>query len=379
MSDSQGSHVVYRAVLLAAALLVLGLVFRQLVTLLLAVLVTVIIAIPLAAAADKLEARGVPRQVGALVALLGGLLTIAAVIALLIPPFVDQTNEFVDKVPALVDDLREQISDLTGAEPNVLGHRVQDFFQRYTNDPTRLIGPVTEIGLNVAGVIGALILILITSYYMAIRPRPLVEGLERLWPPPRRPHIRHVMGRLRAAWIGWMFGVAIHMLVQGTLVYIGLTLVGLEFAVFFAVLSALLVFIPYFGSIVGGVPPVLLALTDSPGKGLLVLGVYLLVQQVEGNLIIPLVMAQTVRSHPAVIAIGVVVVGQLVGFVGLFVAVPIISLIQIGAEEFWVKPLEESYRARAASELSLELDDGDDHPDEDEHDDHDLHRDPEAR
>jgi hypothetical protein len=73
------------------------------------------------------------------------------------------------------------------------------------------------------------------------------------------------------------------------------------------------------------------------------------------------------------------VVGQLVGFVGLFVAVPIISLIQIGAEEFWVKPLEESYRARAASELSLELDDGDDHPDEDEHDDHDLHRDPEAR
>ena len=379
MADSQGSHVVYRAVLLAAALLVLGLVFRQLVTLLLAVLVTVIIAIPLAAAADKLETRGVPRQLGALVALLGGLFTIAAVIALLIPPFVDQTNEFVDKVPALVDDLREQVSDLTGAEPNVLGHRVQDFFQRYTNDPTRLIGPVTEIGLNVAGVIGALILILITSYYMAIRPRPLIEGLERLWPPPRRPHLRHVMGRLRAAWIGWMFGVAIHMLVQGTLVYIGLTLVGLEFAVFFAVLSALLVFIPYFGSIVGGVPPVLLALTDSPGKGLLVLGVYLLVQQVEGNLIIPLVMAQTVRSHPAVIAIGVVLVGQLVGFVGLFVAVPIISLIQIGTEEFWVKPLEGAYRARAASELSLELDDGDDHPDEDEHDDHDLHRDPEAR
>jgi predicted PurR-regulated permease PerM len=379
MAESQGYHVVYRAVLLAAALLVLGLVFRQLVTLLLAVLVTVIIAIPLAAAADKLETRGIPRQIGALVALLAGLLTIAAVIALLIPPFVDQTNEFVDKVPALVDDLREQVSDLTGAEPSVLGHRVQDFFQRYTDDPTRLIGPVTEIGLNVAGVVVALILILITSYYMAVRPRPLIEGMERLWPPPRRPHIRHVMGRLRAAWIGWMFGVAIHMLVQGSLVYIGLTLVGLEFAVFFAVLSALLVFIPYFGSIVGSVPPVLLALTDSPGKGLLVLGVYLLVQQIEGNLIIPLVMAQTVRSHPAVIAIGVVVVGQLVGFVGLFVAVPIISLIQIGTEEFWVKPLESSYRARAANALSLELDDGDDHPDEDEHDDHDLHRDPEAR
>jgi predicted PurR-regulated permease PerM len=221
MAETQGSNVVYKAILLAAALLVFGLVFRQLVTLLLAVLVTVIIAIPLAAAADKLETRGVPRQLGALVALLAGVATIALVIALLIPPFVDQTNEFVDKLPALVDDLREKVSDLTGTEPNVLGHRVQDFFQRYTDDPTRLIGPVTAIGLNVAGVIGALILILITSYYMAVRPGPLVDGVQRLWPPPRRPHIRHVMGRLRSAWIGWMFGVGIHMLVQGVLVYIG--------------------------------------------------------------------------------------------------------------------------------------------------------------
>ena len=208
MGDSQSTHVVYRAVLLAAALLVFGLVFRQLVTLLMAVLVTVIIAIPLAAAADKLERRGIPRQLGALAVLLAGLLAIAAVIALLIPTFVDQTNEFVDKVPALVEDLREQTSHITGAEPNKLGHRVQEFFQRYTDDPTRLIGPVTAIGLNVAGVLGAFLLILITSYYMAIRPRPLEQGLMRLWPPPQRPHIAYVMSRLREAWIGWMIGVA---------------------------------------------------------------------------------------------------------------------------------------------------------------------------
>ena len=68
MLDRQGSHVIYRAVLLAAALLVFGLVFRQLLTLLLAVLVTVIIAIPLAAAADRLEAWRVPRHLGALAA-----------------------------------------------------------------------------------------------------------------------------------------------------------------------------------------------------------------------------------------------------------------------------------------------------------------------
>ena len=76
------------------------------------------------------------------------------------------------------------------------------------------------------------------------------------------------------------------------------------------------------------------------------LGTYVLIQQVESNVIIPLVMSQTVRLHPAVIAIGVVVVGQLFGFVGLFVAVPILSLLVISVEEFWVKPIEETERDR---------------------------------
>jgi predicted PurR-regulated permease PerM len=96
--------------------------------------------------------------------------------------------------------------------------------------------------------------------------------------------------------------------------------------------------VPYFGAVAAGIPPVLFALTDSPEKALLTLGVYLLAQQIEGNLTIPLVMSQTVKLHPAVIAVGVIVVGQLFGFVGLFVAVPILSLIVILVDEVWVKP-----------------------------------------
>jgi predicted PurR-regulated permease PerM len=348
MEEKTTAHVAYRAVLLAAALLVFGLVFRHLVTLLLAVLMTVIIAIPLAAAADRLERRGVPRQLGALVALLGGVLAVGVVVAMLIPPFTEQTNQFVDDVPGIVDDLRDRAADLTGAEPAEFGDRVQRFARRYTEDPTLLIGPLTAIGLNVAGVLGALLLILITSYYMAVRPQPLIDGMVSLAPPSRRPQARRIMRRLRDAWVGWMAGVAIDMLVTGVLLYTALTIVGLDFAVFFAVLSALLVVIPYFGAIAGAIPPILFALTDSPTKALVVLAVYILVQQVESNVLIPLVMSQTVKLHPALIAIGVVVVGQLFGFVGLFVAVPILSLLQIGVDELWVKQLEESERARGS-------------------------------
>jgi predicted PurR-regulated permease PerM len=347
------AQLVYRTVLLAAGLLLFGLLFRQLVTLLLAILVTIVIAIPLAAAAKKLERYRIPRPAGALIALLGGVGLLALIIYLLIPPFVDQTNEFVDDVPAIVKDLEHVYADVTGQSAGEVGDKVQNFVERYTEEPDRFIGPLTSIGLNVAGILGALVLILITSYYMAIRPDPLVNGLVRLVPPPRREHLRFVLARIRQSWIGWMEGVVIDMFVTFVMLYVALTIVGLDFAIFFAVLSALLVVVPYFGAIAGAIPPVLFALTDSPGKAILVLAAYLLVQQLESNVTIPIIMAQRVRLHPAVIAIGVVVVGQLFGFIGLFVAVPILSLIIISVEEFWVKPIEEGHAELRRSELEL--------------------------
>jgi predicted PurR-regulated permease PerM len=347
------AHVAYRTVFLAAALLLFGLLFRQLVTLLLAMLVTIVIAIPLSAAAKRLERYSIPRPLGALVALLGGIGVLALTVYLLIPPFVDQTNQFVDDVPSIVHNLEDVYADVTGQKSSEVGDKVQTFVERYTDEPDRLIGPLTSIGLNVAGILGALVLILITSYYMAIRPAPLVDGLVRLAPPPRREHVRHVLARIRQSWIGWMEGVLIDMAVTGVMLYVALTIVGLDFAIFFAVLSALLVVVPYFGAIAGAVPPVLFALTDSPGKAVLVLGAYILVQQLESNVTIPIIMAQRVRLHPAVIAIGVVVVGQLFGFVGLFVAVPILSMIIIVVEEFWVKPVEEGYASERRVDLEL--------------------------
>ncbi len=332
--------VAYRAVLLAAALLVFGLLFQQLITLVVAILVTVIVSLPLALLADRLEARGVPRPIGAFAGLLLGVGTLAGVIALVIPPFVDQAEEFVDEVPATVEDLEELVGDLIGADPTEVGNSVQDFLERYVDEPEALIDPITSIGLSVVGVLGALIFMLLTAYFIAVRPQPLVDGLLSLFPPARRAAAAQITRRLRDAWIGWLQGVLVDMLVTGVLLYVGLSLIGLDFAIFFAVFSALLVVIPYFGAIIGAIPVVLFALADGPGTALAALAVYVVVQQIESNVIIPLVMSQRVKLHPALIAIGVVLVGQLFGFVGLFVAVPILSAIVILADELWVKPIE---------------------------------------
>jgi predicted PurR-regulated permease PerM len=120
-----------------------------------------------------------------------------------------------------------------------------------------------------------------------------------------------------------------------------LTLVGLQFAEFFAVLTAIAMIVPYFGALASSIPPILYALTVSPGKAALVAAIYIVAHQVEGNMIQPLVMARAVELHPAVVAVGVVAVERLFGFIGLFVAVPILATIRILLQELWIIPLEQ--------------------------------------
>jgi predicted PurR-regulated permease PerM len=343
-------HPVYRAVLLGAALLVLGLLFRQLVTLLLAVLITVIVAIPLSAGTTRLERRGVPRSIGAALVLLLGLAVVAGIVALVIPSFVDQVDKFVAESPNIVASLERKVQDVTGAKPADVGDSVQRFLQRYVDNPERLIGPLASIGVTVAAMVGALVLVLLTAVFIAVRPEPLVNGALRLFPLDRREDAARVMLRLREAWIGWMQGLAVAMLVLGLIFYVGLRIVGLDFALVFSVVSALAVVVPYFGALASGLPPVLYGLTYSPGKALAVMAVYVVAHQVEGNIIAPLVMARAIRLHPALIAVGVVLIGELLGAIGLIVAVPILAATVVLTDEIWVKPLERRHAAEAVGE-----------------------------
>lgn len=326
--------------LLAATLLVLGLLFEQLVTLVVAVLITVILAVGLSAVASRLERVGVPRPLGAMVALLGLLGVAVAVALLVIPVFANEINTFVNSLPSIVDALREKARSLTGAKPGQFGNELQHFLRGYTQHPVRLVGPLASVATTLLGLIGAIVLILLSAYYMAARPDPLVDGLLRLFPPHQRRHVLEVMERLRSGWIGWMQGLAASMAILGLLVFAGLRIIGLEFAVVFAVTTAVSVVVPYLGALASGVPPVLFALTKSPGTALAVLGLYILAHQVEGNVIGPLIMARAVKLHAAMIAIGVVVIGKLFGLVGLIIATPILVMVVILVEEFWVRPQE---------------------------------------
>jgi predicted PurR-regulated permease PerM len=336
----------YKTVLLAFGLVVAALVFRQLISLVLAVLIVVIIALPISSIATTLGRVGIPRPIGAVIALLLGLGIVAGMIVITVPVFSDQVNQFAKDLPSIVDSIRHRLAGLTGTSPTKIGTQIQHFVNGYTQHPTRLLGPLESIGASVAAGLAAIIVVLLTALYTAIHPQPLRNGLVRMVPPMRRHEAERVLDRLRVAYLGWLKGLAIGMVVLGLITYVGLRIVGLGFAEFFAVFTAVAMIIPYFGSLISSIPPILYALTYSPGKAIVVAVIYIVAHQIEGNVIEPLVVARTVELHPAVVAVGVVAVDQLFGFVGLIVAVPIISTIKILIEELWVNPLEQRHEAR---------------------------------
>ncbi|MBV8431655.1 MAG: AI-2E family transporter, partial [Solirubrobacterales bacterium] len=258
---------IYRAVLLAFALVVAAFVFKALATLIMALLIVVIIALPLSAFATLLKRTArVPRGLGALLGLILGLAAIGGMVALIVPAFGHEINSFVNSLPSIVNDLRHRVAGITGSSPSKVGKQIQNYINNYTHHPAKLLGPAETIGASVVGVLAALIVILLTALYTAIHPEPLYTGTVRVVPPRGRAKAEVVLARLRHAYLGWLRGLVIGMIVLGGLTYLGLELVGLPFAAFFAVFTAVAMIVPYFGALASSIIPVLYALTISPEK-----------------------------------------------------------------------------------------------------------------
>ena len=334
---------VYGAIVMGAALIIAGLLAGQLVSLLLGVMITIIVSLPLSWCAERLLPLGVPRPIGALIGLALGMLAIGSLFVLLLPPLISQAKTLFDAAPSLVHAVEVKVSHVTGDRPGRVAQDLQSDAAAFLRSPSGLIGPIASLGLSAATAATGMVIAVITAYYIAARPDPLVGGLLSLLPSDRRTQARGTLDRIRAAWLGWLRGLAISMSIIGGLLYVALHFfVGLPYALVFSVFSALAEVVPYVGALASGIPPVAFALTVSPATALVVLAIYVAVHQVEANMIGPLVMSRAVHLHPAVIAFGAIAVGEVFGFLGLVVAVPILSLTAILIDELWVRARDAS-------------------------------------
>jgi predicted PurR-regulated permease PerM len=340
----------YRVVIFAVAIVGAAVLLPELLSIVLATVVAILLAIPLSASADQLKRRfGVPRVAGVLLTLLAMAAALALLLALILPPLVDQVASVIDQLPSVVNEAQNSLRDI-GIHTKDSGSAVQDFVRRFEDDPGRLLGPVTDVGVSILGSVVLFLIVTVSAVFIATNPDPLVRGLVSLFPTKDHDKVRRTLSRVRSAWLAWIGGVIADGLVLGFLLWVGMEIVGLQFALTFAVLSALLTVIPNYGSIISAIPPILFALQDSPGTALAVLAVYIVVNQFEGNVLYPLIMSRAVKLHPAVLAIGVIVVAALFGVIGLFVSVPILSLTAILVDELRIQPLQAREREEAETQ-----------------------------
>jgi putative permease len=175
-------------------------------------------------------------------------------------------------------------------------------------------------------------------------PVPLVAGLLAATPERYRGRVEAAMRRILYQLKNWAFGSLVLGVVIGVMTAIGLSVLGMvtdqkiPYILLFSVIAGIGEMIPTLGPIVSAFPPVLVALTIDPMLAVWVALLFLVIQQVENNFVVPLVMGQTLDFHPVSIIFAVLVMGTLFGLFGAVLAMPMAAIIKVCWEEFYLVP-----------------------------------------
>lgn len=307
---------------------------------LLLVFAAIVFATALNSVVGRFRRSGLKRGYAALLAVSIFLVILVVFFGMVIPPFIRQFEQLVDLVPLGLERLQgwaEMIQDqLPGRSlvPDVseLTRQVQPFATWAFNNFFSLFS-------NFLSILLSLLLVLVLTVMFLINPAPYRQGFVQLFPAFYRKRIDEILAKCRVALVGWVRGILLNMLVVGTVSAIGLWALGVPLVLANAALAGLFEAIPNLGPTLSLIPPVAVALLDAPWKAGAVVVLYFVIQQLEQYLLVPVVMQKQVALLPAVTLLSQVIFAIFFGFLGLFLAIPLVIVGQIWVREILVKDI----------------------------------------
>ena len=204
-----------------------------------------------------------------------------------------------------------------------LGRWLLTFGEDAATSAASTILSALPLASGVLGWLANIVLILVIGIYLASDSETYLNGAIRLLPPSRRLRGRQIINAAGADLRKWLIAMTLDMIFLGTITGVGLYLIGVPVAFALGILSGISVFVPYIGPLVATVPGLLIALSVSPTLALWAALVYLVAQQLEGNVALPLLQRWTVSMPPAVSLLAIVAFGLLFGFWGVLLATPL--------------------------------------------------------
>ncbi|MDO8639030.1 MAG: AI-2E family transporter [Candidatus Daviesbacteria bacterium] len=300
------------------ALFILGLwIVGQILDIILLFFVAFIFMSALYPLTDKLVSWKIPRVLAVLFVLLLAIGFIAGMLAIGLTPLIKQTI-----------DLSQQLGVTLNALFNSVGINESVIQQELSNLSSEAVNITVNIFKNVI----SLVSILVVSVYLLLD-RAKIEDYGTSFFGARQERAKKTLRAIEDKLGAWLRGQVLLSLLIGILVYVGLTILGVEAALPLAIIAAFLEVIPVIGPIIAAIPAVLIALTVSPVLAGLVAGFYFAIQQFEGHVVVPQVMKKAVGLNPLLVILAISVGGRLLGIGGALLAVPIAVVIQIVLQE----------------------------------------------
>lgn len=254
---------------------------------------------------------------------------------LFIPPILDEAAGFFATLPQYINSLgasntffaTETLS--SGISEKVGDLSLQNVILNLQSSITNISEGFIRTLNTIFGGVLSLILIVVFSFYFAVQEKGIDNFLRIITPVKRQEYIIDLWRRSQFKIGRWMQGQLVLALIIGVLTYLGLTIFGVPYALLLALLAALFELIPIFGPILAAIPAVIIAfVTGGVTLGMLVIGLYLIIQQFENHLIYPLVVKKVVGVPPLLVIIALIIGFKLAGFLGIILSVPVAAALQ---------------------------------------------------
>ena len=304
----------------------------------------VLFGITLSAGVTWLNRRGVPRGVGAVLlvgaffALLVGLGAVTA------PRITEQWHELQQQLPAALGrvegwfrDQQGGVTELLQPDPGTKATPPADIRKTLAQQVDNLGANFFAVFTSTLSVLGGILVTTFVAVFIAVDPRTYRRGIMHLVPHRARAKASEVMDAMGVTLRRWLVAQLIGMLVIGAITTVVLLLLGVRAAVALGIIAGILEFVPYFGPIISAVPAIAMGFLDGPEKALWVAVAYLAIQQIEGNLLMPLLMQEGLDLPPVLTILAQAVMALVFGFIGLLIAVPLLGTIMVPVKLLYVQ------------------------------------------
>jgi predicted PurR-regulated permease PerM len=322
------------ALLRNCVLIALGLLAWWLVgDVLLVIFSGILLAVLLHGLGDWVAARtGLPHGLSLVVVVVAIVLVIVAVGYFLAPRTGQQLSQLATQLPQELHRIKGEIAQTSW------GQRLHELFPSGNGRAEQaVVGHFFGVATSAVGAVAALIVVLFVGLYLAAEPEIYLAGALRLVPLARRDRARDMLIEVALALRWWLIGRLISMAIIAILTCIGLWLLDVQLALTLGLLSGVLSFVPYIGSVSSAIPPVLIALTRGPTLALYVILLYLAVHILEGYILVPLMQKRMVHLPPALTLCAQAILGSLFGIVGLALATPLTAAAVVAVRMLYVE------------------------------------------